>query len=148
MPRRGRPGLVGTMARTAVVAGTATMVVGAVSGSKQSKANRPRSATSQAAQAQTQAQMAEMQAQLDQMNAEKAAAAQQAAIDKAVADAVEQQPAAAAAPRLRHRSGTGDDAMAQLQQLGDMKAQGLLSDEEFAAMKTKLLAGGDRWSAR
>ena len=38
MPRRrGRPGLVGTMARTAVVAGTATIVVGAVSGSKQSK---------------------------------------------------------------------------------------------------------------
>ena len=34
--------------------------------------------------------------------------------------------------------------MAQLQQLGEMKAQGLLSDEEFAAMKSKLV-GADRW---
>ena len=31
--------------------------------------------------------------------------------------------------------------MAQLQKLGEMKAQGLLSDEEFAAMKSKLLGG-------
>ena len=30
--------------------------------------------------------------------------------------------------------------MAQLQKLVDMKTQGLLSDEEFAAMKAKLLA--------
>jgi len=36
--RRGRPGLVGTMARTAVVAGTATAVVGGVSRHQQNKA--------------------------------------------------------------------------------------------------------------
>ena len=42
-------------------------------------------------------------------------------------------PAAAAAP-----SG-GDDTMAKLQKLADMKSQGLLSDQEFAAMKAKLL---------
>ena len=107
MPRRGRPGLVGTMARTAVIAGTATAVVGATSGSKQAKAQA--SANQQAAQAQTQAQMAEMQTQLDQLNAEKAASDQQAAVDKAVADALEKQAAgvAAAAPaaasaRQRH----------------------------------------------
>ena len=29
--------------------------------------------------------------------------------------------------------------MAELQQVGDMKSQGLLTDEEFAAAKAKLL---------
>lgn len=33
-----------------------------------------------------------------------------------------------------------DDPIARLQQLGDMKAQGLLSDDEFAAAKAKLLS--------
>ena len=32
-----------------------------------------------------------------------------------------------------------DDPIARLQQLGDMKAQGLLSDDEFNAAKAKLL---------
>ena len=136
MPRRmGRPGLVGTMARTAVVAGTATVVVGAVSGSKQSK--HQAAAAQQSAQAQSQAQMADMQAQLDQMNAEKAAAAQQDAVDQAVADALEKQ--ASPPPTAAAATAAGDDTMAQLQKLGEMKAQGLLSDEEFAAMKSKLL---------
>src|SRR5580692_8682428 len=126
--RRGRPGLVGTMARTAVVAGTASAVVNR-------SANR-RGAQQQAAyeDQQSQAQMADMQAQLDQANAEKQAAAQQAAIDKAVDERMaQQQPPAAPAP-----SG-GDDTMAKLQKLADMKSQGLLSDQEFAAMKAKLL---------
>ena len=30
--------------------------------------------------------------------------------------------------------------MAELQKLADMKAQGLLTDEEFTAMKAKILA--------
>lgn len=138
MPRRGRPGLVGTMARTAVIAGTATAVVGATSGSKQAKAQA--SANQQAAQAQTQTQMAEMQAQLDQLNAEKAASDQQAAVDKAVADALEKQAAGVpgAAPAA---PSAGNDTMAQLQQLADMKTQGLLSDDEFATMKAALLSG-------
>ena len=75
-----------------------------------------------------------MQAQMDQMNAERAAAAQQDAIDEAVADALEKSAASAPAP-----APADDDAMAQLQKLGEMKAQGLLSDEEFSAMKSKLL---------
>ena len=126
--RRGRPGLVGTMARTAVVAGTASAVV--------NHGARRRDAQQQGAyeDQQNQQQMADMQAQLDQANAEKQAAAQQAAIDKAVNERMaQQQPAAAAAP-----SG-GDDTMAKLQKLADMKSQGLLSDQEFAAMKGKLL---------
>lgn len=125
--RAGRPGLIGTMARTAVVAGTASAVV--------NRGNQRRDARQQSANEdqQSQQQMADMQAQLDQANAEKQAAAQQAAIDKAVNERMAQQQAAVPA-----QSG-GDDTMAKLQKLADMKSQGLLSDQEFAAMKGKLL---------
>lgn len=33
------------------------------------------------------------------------------------------------------------DPVAELQKLADMKAQGLLTDEEFSAMKAKILSG-------
>ena len=79
-----------------------------------------------------------MQAQLDQSAAQQAAADQQAAVDKAVADALAQQ-AAASAPAAPPAAGAGDDLTAQLQKLVDMKTQGLLTDEEFAAMKSKLI---------
>ena len=126
--RRGRPGLVGTMARTAVVAGTASAVV--------NRGNQRRDAQQQAANQdqQSQQQMADMQAQLDQANAEKQAAAQHAAIDKAVNERMAQQGAAVPA-----QASGADDTMAKLQKLADMKSQGLLSDQEFAAMKGKLL---------
>ena len=125
--RAGRPGLIGTMARTAVVADTASAVV--------NHGNQRRDARQQAANddQQSQAQMADMQAQLDQANAEKQAAAQQAAIDKAVNERMAQQGASVPA-----QAGP-DDTMAKLQKLADMKSQGLLSDQEFAAMKGKLL---------
>jgi len=118
MPRRmGRPGLMGTMARTAVIAGTAT----AVSGNVQSK----------------QAQKSAQQQQQAQAQAQQAAAEQQAAIDDAVARSQAQQaaaqPAAPAAPP--------QDRMAKIRELGQMKADGLLTEEEFAAEKAKLLAG-------
>ena len=126
--RAGRPGLIGTMARTAVVAGTASAVV--------NRGNQRRDARQQATyeDQQSQDQMADMQAQLDQANAEKQAAAQQAAIDKAVNERMAQQGAAVPA-----QAGGADDTMAKLQKLADMKSQGLLSDQEFAAMKGKLL---------
>ena len=93
MRRMGRPGLVGMAARTAVVAGTATAVSGAVSGKQQ-----------------------------------------------AAADAVAAQQAAAPAAPPAAASGAGSsDVIAQLQQLADLKAQGVLSDEEFANAKAKLL---------
>jgi hypothetical protein len=116
------------MARTAVVAGTASAVV--------NRGNQRRDARQQASyeDQQSQQQMADMQAQLDQANAEKQAAAQQAAIDKAVNERMAQQGAAVPA-----QAGSGDDTMAKLQKLADMKSQGLLSDQEFAAMKGKLL---------
>jgi len=126
MPRRiGRPGLVGTMARTAVIAGTANATVGAMNRRQTGKAQA--AANEQAAQQaafESQAQMAEMQAQLNAMQAPQP---QQAPPPPPPA------PAAPAAPG-------GGDLMAELQKLADMKAAGLLSDDEFAAAKAKLLA--------
>ena len=111
MARRpmGRGGLLGTAARTAVVAGTATAVVGGVSRHQQGKAE-------QAAQA---------QANQD----EQQAAATQAAAQQAVAEQAAAAPPPPPAP----------DPVAEIQRLADMKAQGILTDEEFAAAKAKLL---------
>jgi hypothetical protein len=36
---------------------------------------------------------------------------------------------------------TGQTTIDQLKELGELKAQGILTDEEFAAQKAKLLAG-------
>ena len=112
--RMGRPGLIGMAARTAVVAGTATAVSGSVARHQQQKYYD-----------QSQQQAAEAQAQ-------------QAAMDQAAAQAVAnaqaaQAPAPAAAP-------AGDDMMAKITQLAQLHAQGILSDEEFAAAKAKLLS--------
>lgn len=116
--RRGRPGLVGTMARTAVVAGTASATVGAMSNRQANK--QQAAAEEQAAQQaafENQQQLAELQAQV---NAQQAATA-----------APPPPPAPAAAGE--------DDVIAKLQQLGDLKAAGVLDDAEFAAAKAKLL---------
>jgi len=119
MPRRriGRPGLVGTMARTAVIAGTASATVGAVSRGQAAKAQS--AAQQQAAQQaafESQAQLADMQAQLATVQAQQTPP-----------------PPPATAPAA------GDDLMVKLQQLADMKAAGILDDAEFAAAKAKLL---------
>jgi hypothetical protein len=112
--RVGRPGLVGTMARTAVVAGTATAVVGGMSRHQQAKAQ----------------QSAEAQAYEQQQ--------QQAQIDAAAAAAVAAQaPPPAAAPA----GATEEDKFAELTKLGELKAQGILTEEEFAAQKAKILGG-------
>lgn len=118
--RMGRPGLVGTMARTAVVAGTASAVVGA---SQNRQAGKQQAAAEQQAAQQaafdSQAQLADMQAQMNAMQAQQAPPA----------------PAPAAAP-----AAGGGDLMAELSKLADLKAAGVLTDEEFAAAKAKLLA--------
>lgn len=114
MRRVGRPGLIGMAARTAVVAGTATAVSGSVARHQQNKANE-----------QYEAQAYEAQQQ-------------QAAMDAAAAQAVAN--AQSAAPAAAPAAGGGNDLMAQLQQLGTLHAQGILSDEEFAAAKAKLLS--------
>ncbi|MGE3812812.1 MAG: SHOCT domain-containing protein [Candidatus Nanopelagicales bacterium] len=125
MRRMGRPGLVGTVARTAVIAGTATAVSNKVSQNQYEK-----QVTKQEAAAYEQQQ---------------AAAAQQAQIDAQVqaalaAQAAQQQALAAAAPPPAPAAPAGGtDIVAELQKLADLKAQGILSDEEFAAAKAKLI---------
>ncbi len=130
MRRGGRPGLVGTMARTAVIAGTAT----AVSGSMQRK---------QMGKAQAQQQNAANEAELAQYHAQEAAAAQQAQIDAQVQAALAAQAAqqaAAAAPAAAPAAPAGAvDVVAELTKLAELKGAGILSDEEFAAAKAKLL---------
>ncbi len=93
------PGLLRGVARTAVIAGTATSVSNRVS----------------RRQGQRWAQQEEQQAQ------------QQAAA------------AAPAAPAPAPQAGGGDSVIDQLKQLGELKAQGILTEEEFAAQKAKLL---------
>jgi hypothetical protein len=110
------------MARTAVIAGTATAVSGAVVD------RRNRKASAQQQEVAESQQVADMQAQLDAMQAQQA----QAAIAPAAAPA----PAPAAAP-----AAGGVDIAGQLQQLASLKAQGILSDAEFEAAKAKLLGG-------
>lgn len=91
MPRFGRPGLIGTAARTAVVVGVA----------------------------------GRMQ---DRRMARNMAAAED---QQAAAQPAQAAPAAGAG---------GDDLADKLKELADLKSQGILSDEEFAAAKAKLLA--------
>ncbi len=108
--RIGHPGLLGLAARTAVVAGTATAVVGGMQSHQQNKA--------------------EEQYEAQQFQAQQQQAAMETAAQQAVAQA-----APAAAP-----AAGGNDLMSQLQQLGTLHAQGILSDEEFTAAKAKLLS--------
>jgi hypothetical protein len=64
---------------------------------------------------------------------------------QAKADAEREAQAAAAAPAAAVPAAGapagGDDMVAQLQKLADLKAAGVLSEEEFAAAKAKVLAG-------
>jgi hypothetical protein len=48
-------------------------------------------------------------------------------------------PPAAAPPAPAPNQGISPEAMDQLKQLADLKAQGILTDEEFAAQKAKIL---------
>ena len=97
-------GLIGGMARTAVVAGTATAVSNRVS---RRQGNR--------------------WAEKDQQAADAQAYEQQQAYAPPPP-----QPAAPAAS-------TQDDMITQLQKLGELKAAGVLTEEEFAAQKAKIL---------
>jgi hypothetical protein len=63
-------------------------------------------------------------------------AAQQQVYEQGVADAQAQAAQAAPPPAAVP---AGNDMMAQLQKLADLKAAGILTDEEFAAAKAKLL---------
>ncbi len=108
---RGGRGIIGTMATTAVVAGTAGAVHHRQENRYQNKAmQQQQEYQTQQAAADSQAQIADLQAQVNSM---------------------QQQSAAPAAG--------GSDVMAQLQQLSAMQAAGLLTPEQFEAAKNKLL---------
>jgi hypothetical protein len=77
---------------------------------------------------------AQQQYQAEQYQAQQ----QQAAMDAAAQQAAAQAAPPPAAPPPAPSAGT--DLMAQLQQLGTLHAQGVLTDEEFSAAKAKLLA--------
>lgn len=117
MPRRmGRPGLLRTVGRTAVVAGTATAVVGGVRNHQE-------------------------QATADQQAAD---AQQQAAAQPAPGQQAAAQPAAGrqAAPQAMPQPAppAEQDRLAKIKELGQMRDQGLLTDQEFASEKARLLA--------
>jgi hypothetical protein len=108
-------GLIGGMARTAVVAGTATAVSNRVS---RRQANR--------------------WAAKDQQEYESQAYEQQQAYDQQQAYAPQPQQVYAAPPP-QPAAPTQDDMITQLQKLGELKAAGVLTEEEFAAQTAKIL---------
>jgi ABC-type multidrug transport system fused ATPase/permease subunit len=58
--------------------------------------------------------------------------------ERAAQEAAQQQ--AAFDDYVRQTAGTGDDTASQLQKLADLKSQGVITDAEFDAQKSKLLA--------
>lgn len=100
------PGLLRGVARTAVVAGTATAVSGRV-------------------QRRQAARYADRDAEL--------AATREQAYEQAYEEK-SAPPAPEAAPQA--------DMLEQLKTLGELKAQGVLTEEEFNAQKARILAGG------
>jgi hypothetical protein len=91
------PGLLRGVARTAVIAGTATSVSNRVS-----------------------------RRQAERWNQQEAAQAP---------------PPAPAAPPPAAGAPAGESTIDQLKELGELKSQGILTEEEFAAQKAKLLGG-------
>jgi hypothetical protein len=110
-------GLIRGVARTAAIAGTATAVSNRVS---RRQANK-------------------WAAQDEQQAAEEDQAAKAQAYDQQQAAAPQQQ--AYAAPPPQPAAPAQDDMLTQLQKLGELKAAGVLTEEEFAAQKAKILAG-------
>ncbi len=114
--RVGRRGLVGTMARTAVVAGTATAVVGGVSHTSRGNSSR------------------RLTLRLGSSNSNRQRWSRR------------RPTRLRPSKRRRPGSGTGRGTggrrrIAQLQELAKLKEQGILSDEEFAAEKARILGG-------
>jgi outer membrane murein-binding lipoprotein Lpp len=120
--RRG-PGLFGTMARTAVVAGTASVVAGGVSDARKSRAN-------------DQAAMHDMAAQQQQLQAQQEALTQQ---QQWLAMQQQAKPSEPAVSPPTGKGGLSQVTMARLQQLADLEKQGILTPEEFAQEKAKIL---------
>jgi hypothetical protein len=106
-------GLIGGMARTAVVAGTATAVSNRVS---RRQANR-----------------------WSGQEQEQAAQEEQAAKAQAYDQQQYAQQQAYAPPPPQPAAPAQTDVITQLQKVGELKAAGILTEEEFAAQKAKIL---------
>jgi hypothetical protein len=109
------PGLVRGIARTAVIAGTATATSNAVN-RRMAKGNVEAYGDAQ-----------------QQYTAENAAPAPAVAVGAGPSPGMVVEPQAAPAPVSM------DDQLAQLERLSQLKAQGILTEEEFAAQKAKIL---------
>jgi hypothetical protein len=70
---------------------------------------------------------------------EKYAAKDQAAYDEQQAAYDQQQAAMPAAPPAAAPAGGEDESLAEIQKLAQLKEQGILTDEEFAAKKKQIL---------
>jgi hypothetical protein len=112
--RRGR-GLIGTVATTAVIAGTATATSNAITNRQMHK------------------QQAAMAEQAEQQNV--------ADLQQQMADLQAQQVQAQVAPAAAPAAPPANDLVAQLAQLGQLQQSGVLSQAEFDAAKAKLLGG-------
>lgn len=119
-PRSG-PGLLNTMARTAVISSTATATNRAVNSAIDQKAIAAQQKAIQAQQ--EQAEKAQMKAQIAEL---------QSAQNPPIAP-----PPPAPAPATTPAAQT--DLLAQLTQLAQLKEGGFLTDEEFQLAKAKLL---------
>jgi len=147
VPARRGPGVLGTVARTAVVAGAATATARAVGGTMDASAQRRQMAADEQAMGAQQAQQS--QADIQQLQAQMAQMAQLQAQQLQMQQQMGAQPqptppgqpAAAQTAPVAAPQGGGADLMAQLQQLQQLKEAGALTDAEFTAAKAKLLAG-------
>lgn len=110
-------GLLRGMARTAVVAGTASAVSGRVQRRQASKFAEKDAATAAKQQEAYNAQMGQQQ------------------------QAAYQQPAAPPAPAPAAAGGISNDAIQQLKELAALKEQGILTEQEFGVQKAKILGG-------
>ncbi len=113
------PGLLRGVARTAVIAGTATAVSGRV---QRRQADRFADRDAQTAVRRDQAY--ESQAYQEQGYPEQGY----------------QQPAPAPVPEQR-AAPAQDDMLDQLKKLGELKSSGVLTEEEFATQKARILGG-------
>ncbi|HWB36922.1 MAG TPA: SHOCT domain-containing protein [Rugosimonospora sp.] len=128
-----RPG--GALLRGAAVAGTTALIT------RNSMRNRYADQEQQDQMAQMQQQLAQQQAyqQQQQYAAQQEQVRQQQEAAYQAGMAAAQAGGTPAAGATTPAAGGGADVMAQLQQLAQLRSQGLLTDDEFAAAKAKLL---------
>lgn len=136
-PRRG-PGLVNTMARTAVIAGTATAVSGATANKMQQSAQAQQMQQQAQVQAMVNQQLAEQQALTEQQQLQQQLAEQQAQLQQLMQQ--QAAPQAAAAP-VEAGPSAAELRIMKLKELAALRDAGILTEAEFESEKARILAG-------